>query len=327
MEAAAAVSTDWWSSQSVPVQDVSDSWASAMSACYRHWGLTRRTGQGFSAAIRQRALDSLHLVQCRCAPCAGQRTAEHIQADPEPHIGIQIIHEGMEHFSFGGASVCAGAGDMLIWNSAQPCRFEVVQALHKSTVMIPLAVIESRLPRGTCIRGGKVDANRGGAALLYAHIRALTEQFVALGPDDAVAAKWATVELATTVAGGLGAPPSRTLVAYHQQRVQDYILANLQDGALDAGRIAHACQMSVRYLHRLFELSERTVSRWILEQRLERCRAALAASGNSHCVVKDVAFRWGFNDAAHFGRVFKQRYGVTPYAYWVGQRSPQSRAE
>jgi methylphosphotriester-DNA--protein-cysteine methyltransferase len=26
----------------------------------------------------------------------------------------------------------------------------------------------------------------------------------------------------------------------------------------------------------------------------------------------EIAFRWGFNDAAHFSRVFKAQYGVSP---------------
>jgi len=28
--------------------------------------------------------------------------------------------------------------------------------------------------------------------------------------------------------------------------------------------------------------------------------------------VTDIAFRWGFTDAAHFSRVFKRAFGATP---------------
>jgi AraC-like DNA-binding protein len=34
-------------------------------------------------------------------------------------------------------------------------------------------------------------------------------------------------------------------------------------------------------------------------------------------VVKDVAFRWGFNDASHFSRVFKLRFDLSPFEYWL----------
>jgi AraC family transcriptional regulator, positive regulator of tynA and feaB len=45
-------------------------------------------------------------------------------------------------------------------------------------------------------------------------------------------------------------------------------------------------------------------------ERLARCLEDLQrANGGS---VTDIAFRWGFCDAAHFSRVFKRAFGVTP---------------
>ena len=43
---------------------------------------------------------------------------------------------------------------------------------------------------------------------------------------------------------------------------------------------------------------------------LRRCFEDLERpSGGS---VTEIAFRWGFRDAAHFSRVFKREYGATP---------------
>jgi AraC-like DNA-binding protein len=34
--------------------------------------------------------------------------------------------------------------------------------------------------------------------------------------------------------------------------------------------------------------------------------------------VSDSAFSWGFNDAAHFSRAFKERFSVTPREFGLG---------
>jgi len=38
----------------------------------------------------------------------------------------------------------------------------------------------------------------------------------------------------------------------------------------------------------------------------------LGRRAGSHQTVTDIAFRWGFNDMAHFSRTFKQAFGVIP---------------
>ena len=37
-----------------------------------------------------------------------------------------------------------------------------------------------------------------------------------------------------------------------------------------------------------------------------------------HRSVSDIAFSWGFNDAAHFSRAFKERFRVTPKEFRQG---------
>jgi transcriptional regulator GlxA family with amidase domain len=75
--------------------------------------------------------------------------------------------------------------------------------------------------------------------------------------------------------------------------------------------------ISLRYLYLLFGDESTSVSRWIMERRLEHCRRQLVCSHRSFTIT-EVALRWGFNDPAHFSRAFKKRCGVSPRAYREG---------
>ena len=88
--------------------------------------------------------------------------------------------------------------------------------------------------------------------------------------------------------------------------------------------VAAAHGISVRTVHLAFAEGGTTVSRWIRDRRLRVCYRELARA-DSQQTVTDIAFRWGFCDAAHFSRVFKRAYGITPSD--VRQQALTERAE
>jgi AraC-like DNA-binding protein len=92
--------------------------------------------------------------------------------------------------------------------------------------------------------------------------------------------------------------------------VRRYIRGHLQDEALGPESIASAHAMSVRALHALFEDSDESICGLIRRERLARCREDLELRNGGS--VTEIAFRWGFHDAAHFARVFKAHYQLTP---------------
>jgi AraC family transcriptional activator of tynA and feaB len=110
-------------------------------------------------------------------------------------------------------------------------------------------------------------------------------------------------------------------------RLHHYIVENLDGVALSPRAIAAANGISVRQLHRVFSATGTTVSQWVRKLRLARCAAELrgerihtqsgaqsatpgAAEGITH-----IAFRWGFNDSAHFSKAFRAEFGQSPRAY------------
>lgn len=89
----------------------------------------------------------------------------------------------------------------------------------------------------------------------------------------------------------------------------------LADPGLSPTGIADAHHISLRYLYRIFEAQQSTVSSWIRSRRLYHCRQDLADPALLARPVSAVGARWGFADATHFARVFKAEFGVTPTEY------------
>ena len=109
-------------------------------------------------------------------------------------------------------------------------------------------------------------------------------------------------------------PHSSHAVARREQ-VRGFIESHLHDPRLTPTSAAEALRMSPRYLHQIFNDDAETLARYILRRRLEECARLLVDAGHDGRTVTEIAFQYGFNDASHFGRVFRERYGVTPRQY------------
>ena len=93
---------------------------------------------------------------------------------------------------------------------------------------------------------------------------------------------------------------------------EEFIRRNLGDPTLTPATVAAAHHVSVRTLHRLFQAGGRQAAHWIQQCRLERCHSELADPLLREHTVAAVASRWGFANAAHFSRLFRATYGMTP---------------
>jgi AraC-like DNA-binding protein len=94
--------------------------------------------------------------------------------------------------------------------------------------------------------------------------------------------------------------------------IKAYIDEHLASPGLGPDEIARANHISTRYLHRLFEGEGLSVSEFIRDQRVERCRRDLRDPLLQHESILSIATRWGLPNSAHFSRVFRAAYGHSP---------------
>ncbi|WP_336596427.1 helix-turn-helix domain-containing protein [Paraburkholderia bengalensis] len=302
-----------WSSSDVPPADRTDAWQSVLSSSYREWQVPRRLPATFYAHVKQHDFAGTGIVETVCDPCSGQRTRGQVRHDDELYVGVQLTTGGRERFRIGDSGVEVASGDVVVWTTDQVVEFEVLERLHKVTLMIPWSLMRERLPeRKLPPRGGKIESRTGVGSLLAVHLLALSNEIASL--DDSVqgSVSRSTLELLGIALSGQQPSAHFDASAAMLRRVQDYILQHLHEEDLNPTRIAEANRISLRYLHMLFQRSDMTVSGWMLDRRLHACKEALTNPAFNRQRISEIAFRYGFNSSSHFSRAFKEKYGVSP---------------
>lgn len=282
----------------------------AVSATHLAWDMAARRTDGFLATIRGRALGPAAIVGCACDPCHGRRGRPEVARTARATFGVLHVLSGRERVAQGRGDVGLDAGTFTLWDATEPLSFEVPGRLRKLTLLVPEEVLVAALPEARAHLGVAFDGTAGPGALFVSHLKALEGLNGDLAPAAQEVALRVAVELlaATVLAGSSEARPDRSRVLLAE--IMRHARANLGDPALDAGSIARAVRLSRRQVDRVFAATGQTLTRWIWRERVLRCRRDMVLSPRAS--LTDIAFRWGFSDAAHFSRVFRRELGVTP---------------
>jgi AraC-like DNA-binding protein len=100
-----------------------------------------------------------------------------------------------------------------------------------------------------------------------------------------------------------------------RERIKQHVSEHLADPGLSVDAIARALNVSRRQLYNAFAEEADGVAGYILARRLEACRQVFADRGHDHRSITDVALGFGFQNMAHFSRVFRTHLGMAPSDY------------
>jgi AraC-like DNA-binding protein len=99
----------------------------------------------------------------------------------------------------------------------------------------------------------------------------------------------------------------------HRNKIRQFVKANLHT-ELNLGKIAKAVYLSPRYVHSLFSTEPVTLMKWVMNERLDRCRRELGSCSPGRS-IKEIAYSWGFKGQVHFSHAFRKRFGISPKEY------------
>ena len=302
-----------WSTESLPQWGAFDAWSDKMSDLHLAWALSRPPTEEFSAAVRYRRVDELTIADFHGGRFAGSRLERGREAPGQQMIGVLLNLSGRLVCRYGGEELVLGADQILVWDSALAYSFDAVEPHHELSVMLPRERVPEAL-RAIAARTTSVTSAAPGSGLVAVSAEQLKTITREMGGISDAGLQIACQAFFDTLDAALTAPVDHAMTSARASllvQVRRYIEDHLDDPALCASSIAHAHAISVRTLHLLFADTGTTVGRLIRQRRLEVCYRELSRARRGNTVT-DVAFRWGFADAAHFSRSFKQAFGVTP---------------
>ena len=216
-----------------------------------------------------------------------------------------------------GREARLGAGDFTLCDMTRPYNVQCDGPCRMLVVGIPRALLLRYVPFPEELTAVAMSTRDSMNGLVSDYLRNLWARFP-LGPPLSEA--WQVCQATMSLIGGAyerllqTRSTRRSAATVHRARIRSYIEEHLTDPDLTPTVIATGCQINVRYMHRLQALEQETLARYILRRRLEECARELAAAPRRRSIT-EIAFLYGFKSATHFGRAFRDRYGISPGKY------------
>ncbi len=206
-----------------------------------------------------------------------------------------------------------GRGDIAIYDTTRPYELKLNSPNTQLVFEIPRSDCDRAIANHQQLTARKVEASTSTAAS-YKHTLLSVLQSCDTG-KTAHHELLATLDLLALLYGTEADPAGTVRPLSSSLRllsIKNYVMGNIADPALSQASVAARFGISRRYLNRLFEKHESSFASWLREERLARCHRDLGSAEHSASSILDIACKWGFNDAAHFSRIFKKRYQLTP---------------
>ncbi|WDV49934.1 helix-turn-helix domain-containing protein [Streptomyces coeruleorubidus] len=274
-----------------------------------------RENAEFRASLHAVRVGQVQMSVISAAPHSVARTRRHIASDAPDFFQLTVQLTGQGVLTQRDRQARVGPGELVVYDTRRPFSYDLHQSHTGLVLMFPrgmLPLAERDLSRVTAT---PVPCHDGLGQVVLPLLHGLARQMEHLESRG-------TPRLADNVIDLIG-----TLLAEHAdadrtteddgpdlltERVLVYMEQRLADPGLSPEGIAAAHRISRRYLYKLLAAQGYTVSGWIREQRLARCRRDLTDPALDHLPVGAVGGRWGFADPAHFSHAFKAAYGMSP---------------
>jgi AraC-like DNA-binding protein len=306
-----------WSTRDLPAGQRAAAARAMLSRVHLPWELRLGDRDPYGLRLAWHDLGGCSLIECHSAPLAGSRSFSEIRRTDGDYLGLLLVLSGREQVRQDEASVELHDGDLLLWDGTRPIDFAVLTPLHKMTLLIPRERLERALPRGVAIGARRLDGRSGVGGLIAGHLTSLGHFAGNIAPGDAPLAADMAIDLLARLLAPSPAPGHSCDLL---NRILSHVEAHLEEPDLSPSRIAAALGVSPRYLHMVFAETGGTLGAHIRDRRLARIRRDLADPRLARQSITEIAFRWGFNDAAHASRAFSKAFGMSPSRFRTEHR-------
>jgi AraC-like DNA-binding protein len=291
--------------------------AALQHVCAEMFGVDANGDADHSVSIAMRSFGDrgVSCIANRGAALRVERSARRISSDHRADgLVVGVCLAGSVSLETRTSTIVNRPGELLLAHTAEPHRATLQPGTRIGLLAVPDWLSRRILGAPLVAPPSIMLETASVGAIASGFIASLVDGLTGISDTDWEAVTPPMVHLLAAVTDR-GRPSDSVRVARRvvdHRRVLRFIAAHLRDPRLRPGWIAEQLRFSRRYLHLLFEDSGSSVGETILARRLERCRTDLRDPRLRDRSVCDIAFAWGFNDAAHFSRTFRRAFGISP---------------
>jgi len=250
------------------------------------------------------------------------RTPSRIARASEDFVLVALGNTGVNGVTQDGREAIVGAGEFVVYDTTRPYELRFNDTFSQTIFQVPRKLLHQRVGAFDALTATTFSQDRPLGRLVYDFLINVARTLDEVDPPTGARLLDQALDLvAMAFAERLHARPAeqsfhRSAILY---RLKNHILTHLRDPELSMTRAAAAVGISTRYASELMAAEQSSFRSYLQAQRLERCKRDLADPAQAARHVGDIAFAWGFNDLAHFSRIFKQNFGASPREWREGR--------
>ena len=287
-------------------------WSLTATSCFPGLSINDMPSAAPIGQIRSIPMGGGSLWSIVSAPVlVGYSPANGADSDSHAYISLNMQLEGAMVVSQNHRACELNAGDMCLIDERFPFHLQGQTRSEMVFLRMPRRAVLSRHPYLEHRTAGRLDSDDPGAILLRDTMVKVAQSAPNLREEQRGSVLAAMVHLL----GAATSPRSAQLddVSWRVRAALAFIEMHLGDGDLTAEQVARAQGISRRRLDQVLRRSiGESVTGQIWSRRLELAAADLVDPRHQSQTVSQIAFGAGFEDAAHFSRAFKVRFGHTP---------------
>ncbi|MGH1331141.1 MAG: helix-turn-helix domain-containing protein [Paracoccaceae bacterium] len=289
-------------------------WRDALCGNYVTVDVTIDDPDYYHGQIKQTNFGEINLSQTCGAPQKVMRSKRQIAHVEKDCYYLQILNRGAIGVTQRNHEVRTDGAVTGLYYASEPYLLDCIGVTDASFLEIPRAALATAFDGADLPMTTAISSGTGAGRLLVDFCRSLMAESHLM--DTSTRAKLgdqmlALTALATKTSQICEHSEKANLRAARLGMIKHYIDQNLTDPLLTLTRIARDNDISLRYLHRLFEEEEISASDWMWQRRLDRAYSELL-SADPCTPITQIAYGNGFNSSSHFSSMFKARFGVTP---------------
>lgn len=276
------------------------------------------SGMAFEASVEGSRLEGLSVARIEASAHRVERQPSAIARASEESLIFNFVLSGVAMAQQDGRSVVLRAGDGAVCDAQRPYSLRFDDTFKIVTIKLARSAIAHRAGSIHRITATSFGESSQMCPILFGYLVSFSKQASLLPPaaSEKVVRNFTELLAAALDEVILASPlPLSEYRATALMRVRDFVERHLDVCELDTAMVSTALNLSPRYINKLFEAENTSLTRYIWRRRLERAAADLQDPARAGLGISAIAMAHGFNDLSHFSRAFRQRFDLSPRAY------------